>query len=402
MKYYGFNPFIRSFENGVEGILYNLLEKEILRVDYHLVSLFSGKVYKSIEEIERLSTGFRISKSELRDIIEEGLREGILLELEAPYWRNEAIPAMERQLLKQEILFFFRNIILQPSGICDRGCSFCNSYINCCCFADSNSWSRSQLDNLLKDLRRYRGSLGCVHIMGGNPLLYDDLAYLLGALKNLGFKVIELKIPFSKLLFNKADVLGNLKKELRDILKLTYMIFTSFADIDESVLRVLLDIESDPVFELMIDGDRPDKTSEIENILGNNRVSKNYLLRKDRSNIEWYAKSVNEDFLEGLSLEDFYFRKSLHRCWGNSFSINSRGDIRPCLWSDTIVGKWNNGFVIDYFDDLENKEKFWLRNHLGNIQGCSGCIYRFGCRDCRVAAEFLSNKKNTKNPLCNK
>jgi hypothetical protein len=39
-------------------------------------------------------------------------------------------------------------------------------------------------------------------------------------------------------------------------------------------------------------------------------------------------------------------------------------------------------------------------NNLESIETCKDCIYRYGCKECRVTAEFVASKRMAKNPLC--
>jgi len=69
------------------------------------------------------------------------------------------------------------------------------------------------------------------------------------------------------------------------------------------------------------------------------------MLKLDSSNIQWYKEKINEDFLEGLEYHNFFIRKHLHKCWGCSFAINSKGDLKPCLWSDQVFSPWKEGEI---------------------------------------------------------
>ncbi len=125
-------------------------------------------------------------------------------------------------------------------------------------------------------------------------------------------------------------------------------------------------------------------------------------MKKDMSNLEWYKERIKDYSLEGVFLYEFYYRKNFHRCWGNSFSIDCEGNVKPCLWSDLIFGNWKNGNIADILANSVIGDAFGIVNSLGKIEGCKDCIYRFGCKYCRVITEFLTGKRQAKNPLCEK
>ncbi len=181
MRFYGFHPFIRAYCNERRGIIYDLLEASIYEVPPQIVKLFSGKIYKSYDDLLKEASEYGIDEKELKNIIEEGKNSGIILELSKAYWKNEIKTPLETELSmggKTSPVFFSR-IILQPTGICNKNCSFCNNFINCCCFTRKREWSKEEMRALMDDFQRYRGMVNTIELYGGNPLLYSDFGELL-------------------------------------------------------------------------------------------------------------------------------------------------------------------------------------------------------------------------------
>ncbi len=395
MKHFGFNPFVRALRNQKEGIIYDLLEGNIYIVPPQVVDLFSGKTYKSYEKLKRDASKSMIGEEELKKLIEVGKSTGVILEVSKSYWRNEIMPPMEYQFpSKGEIVFSFKKIWLQPSGKCDRKCDFCNSFLNCCCFSNGKEWRKNELEILLKDLERFEGFIELLEIFGGNPLLYSHIEVLLSGLKRLKPKLINLNIPITSTQQLLDERIRKLKQYCKIDFEITFLVFQTSKDI--SLLKVS-ELAGRNKIKILLVGEKNEFRKELKE---KSTFKLEYLLKKDLSNIEWYKEKVKDNFLEPVYFFDFYYRKYSHRCWGDSFSIDSEGRVKPCLWSDRIFGSWDKGRIIHIIDELNLEESFGMQKSLGKIEGCGDCIYRFGCRDCRVIAEFLSGQPKAKNPLC--
>lgn len=97
-------------------------------------------------------------------------------------------------------------------------------------------------------------------------------------------------------------------------------------------------------------------------------------------------------------LFNFCYSKKFNPCWGNKVAVDSCGSIKPCLWSNEILGN-----VLDH--DLKTLildgafDKYWLLTK-DKIDVCSDCEYRYGCRDCRVLAIKEGGSVTAKYPLC--
>lgn len=398
MRYYGFNLFIRAFHNGKEGIVYDLLEGNIFKVSPHIVELFSRKTYQSYKDIIKQAMKFQMNEKEIRNIIDEGLNNGIICELRGDYWRNEIIPPIELQAIKKEFVFFYKRIYLQPTGNCNIKCDFCNTFLNCMCFKGEREWSEDELENILMELKRFKGIIEEIEIWGGNPLLYSGLEKLIIGLNRAQPRLVNINIPLFIPIPEVEDKILKLKNICKTHFSLTFLLFPENKD----SLLILLNLKSRINLKIkFLIAEEPFCKKDMNNIhYENSLFSKEYLLRKDLNNLDWYKNAIKTNFLEGVTFYDFYFRKNFHRCWGCSIAIDFNGNIKPCLWSRYAFGHWKDGKIMHFLDDLKNTELFWLDVNFGNIEGCKDCIYRFGCKDCRVITEFLTRNIKSKNPLC--
>jgi len=398
MKYYGFNPFIVAVHQNEDGLLYDLLKADVYQIPAHFLKIFDRNYYTAYETLMQRAINAGIEETQLQSFLKEGMEIGNILEFPGPFWRNEVGTTLETGFNSPEkrIPGEYLNVWLQPSGKCDHVCDFCNNYVNCVCMSNDNEWSESELKNLLEDLWRYKKVLLKVSIHGGNPLLYPYIDNLLAGLDELEPLSIKLVLPA----LSNPDFINNKIKKLKDALRsnftVSYNIYPNHWNMHDIINLILPDSE----INLLLDSGLSEEIDEASIKRRGYRIKKKYLLKSDLSNIMWYKEKIKEDFFESLEYNEFFRRKHLHKCWGCSFAINSRGEVKPCLWSDQIFSSWENGRISQILIDDPAVNIFYRENNLENIEGCKECIYRYGCKDCRVTAEFLARERKAKNPLC--
>jgi radical SAM protein with 4Fe4S-binding SPASM domain len=392
----GFGPFINISQDRQSALVYDLTNGNVYEVTPLIARLLSGKTYSSYDEI--LREGREIGKENIDKIIKEGKANGIIVETNKPYWRNTFISPLEAEVLSKSYSLVFRKIILQPSGRCDKECKNCNMFVNCTCFKDDNEWTERELACFMKDLERFRGLTYVVDIFGGNPLTYAYIEKMILGLNKLLPHYIKLNIPISAATSFVEEKVANLRRLCKTKLIPNYICFPEDKEILLSFLkskmsgRILLMLSEEP---------NSDLCNMITKIRKTYRFSTNYLLRRDLENLNWFKKQFNENGFEGVTLYDYYYRKHFHRCWGYSFSIDCWGNLRPCLWSGIILETWKNGKVLEsYLDNYNATMGFWEETSLERIEGCSNCVYRFGCKECRVISNFLTGNKKSRNPAC--
>lgn len=151
------------------------------------------------------------------------------------------------------------------------------------------------------------------------------------------------------------------------------------------------------------------------------KILKKFLIDCDIYKIVFYGKSNIDDIFPELMIEkkEKSFNKCLERlkiekkfnefnyksynfnmiynpCWGGKIAITKKGEIKPCIYSNIIIG--------NLFDNLMEKiiptiMKYWTINK-NKIKKCRDCEFRFICFDCREIS--LREKKDLfeTNPYC--
>ncbi|MGE5341997.1 MAG: radical SAM protein [Candidatus Omnitrophota bacterium] len=400
MNHYGFNPFIVAVHQNDDGLLYDLLKGDVYQIPANLIKLFEKKIYTPYETLIQQGTTAGIAEDQIQSFLNEGMEMGIILEFPEPYWRNEIQTPFETGFNSSEkyIPGEYFNVWLQPSGKCDQNCAFCNSHVNCGCGSTDTEWTEKELETFLTDMHRYKRMLLKFNVHGGNPFLYPHIERLINGLQTLDPLVIRIVLPATCHPKLYRDKIRKFKESSKSDVYLSFNLYPNYWDIE----RVMDGISSGEEINLLLDANTKESIDADALKKRGFRINKKYLLKQDRSNVDWYKEKFNADFFESLQYNEFFMRKHLHKCWGCSFAINSDGELKPCLWSDQVFSQWQDGKVSHILIDDPDINWFYRDNNLENIDGCNACIYRFGCKDCRVTAEFLAGKRRAKNPLCDK
>jgi len=398
MKYYGFNPFIYAVSNDKEGLLYDLLDGDVYQIPAHFVEIFEKNRYTAYESLLHKCKQMEIGEDQLKTFLNDGMKGGMILEFPKPYWRNQVKTPMETGFTSPEkrIPGEFFNVWLQPTGKCDLTCEFCNSYVNCACRTNGDQWSENQLNNLLADLWRYKGMLYNISIHGGNPLLYPHLDTLLTGLEKLEPLAIKLVLPASSSPDSYKTRVQEIRSRADSKVFLSYNVYANHWNTHALIDQLLPHSEINLLLDSSLENEIDEAALKDKSFV----VNRQYMLKLDSSNIQWYKEKINEDFFESLEYHTFFIRKHFHKCWGCSFAINSKGDLKPCLWSDQVFSPWKEGEISHLLIGDSEITLFYVDNSLENIETCKDCIYRYGCKECRVTAEFVAGKRMAKNPLC--
>ncbi len=91
MKTYGFHPFVRTFVNEKKGMIYDLLDGSAYQVDSKVIELFRSKTYQYLVTIEDKAAKFGMRPNDVKRILEEGKRTGLIIDLNDAAWRSEVL-----------------------------------------------------------------------------------------------------------------------------------------------------------------------------------------------------------------------------------------------------------------------------------------------------------------------
>lgn len=92
----------------------------------------------------------------------------------------------------------------------------------------------------------------------------------------------------------------------------------------------------------------------------------------------------------------YLFCSKYNPCWGLSIAIDTNGDVKPCLWSDIIVGNLR----IDRFIDIKNELIYYWELNKEKIDICKECELKLVCSDCRVLAKQINGSIHAKTTSC--
>ena len=83
-----------------------------------------------------------------------------------------------------------------------------------------------------------------------------------------------------------------------------------------------------------------------------------------------------------LEIFNFFYSKYFNPCLGHQMAIDTRGEIKACLWLDEIIGNIHSDNLKDLI--ISGKfDKYWEIS-MEKIETCKDCEMRFICDDCRV------------------
>jgi len=95
---------------------------------------------------------------------------------------------------------------------------------------------------------------------------------------------------------------------------------------------------------------------------------------------------------------DFFYRQSFNPCLGHQVAVDCGGEIKPCLWSPTVLGKIGRERVADLIMK-GTFDPFWELTK-DKIEVCKECELRYACPDCRHTQPAGQDKQPMKPAFC--
>jgi radical SAM protein with 4Fe4S-binding SPASM domain len=93
----------------------------------------------------------------------------------------------------------------------------------------------------------------------------------------------------------------------------------------------------------------------------------------------------------------YLFNKKYNSCWGRQVAVTGNGSVRPCLFSDLIVG---NLYTAPVDPIIRALARYWNITK-DQVERCKECELRYVCFDCREIARRKNGGLYSPNPLCN-
>ena len=163
----------------------------------------------------------------------------------------------------------------------------------------------------------------------------------------------------------------------------------------EIVDKIIAGCEFIPVDKIRIDAEDGDwdKIEQIIDGIKCNRIQTNIhgLTGEEFQNLEGKChkkgitlEAVGKKDLQKYKLEifNFFYSKYFNPCLGHQVALDTRGEIKACLWLDEIIGNIDSDNLKDLI--ISGKfDKYWEIS-MEKIETCKECEMRFNCDDCRV------------------
>lgn len=92
----------------------------------------------------------------------------------------------------------------------------------------------------------------------------------------------------------------------------------------------------------------------------------------------------------------YAFNKYFNSCWGRKIAVTKDGKIRPCIFSQIIIGDLSNDNIGEI---VEKAKEYWIFTK-DKVERCKDCELRYACFDCRVIASEKDGNLLAVNPLC--
>ena len=127
------------------------------------------------------------------------------------------------------------------------------------------------------------------------------------------------------------------------------------------------------------------------------RLKQKIKIEKRKKN---FRKCIEKTCMKGdigtVNEHIYRFNKKYNSCWGSVLAVTKDHKVRPCIYSEIVVGDILNDDSADLFEKLQ---KYW---HItkDKVDKCKECELRYVCFDCREIPYRHSGVLHDSNPLC--
>lgn len=291
------------------------------------------------------------------------------------------------------------DLFLVITGGCNLNCTFCDASTNIKRLTGCKKW---EMDEILTEEdyysvieSSYRHGARNLHILGGDPMLRDNLLVnICKRAKLIGFSSIivyttgeSVKIANLKNICNVLviHITGYDEKTYNDICKNGdfYKCKRNIVEIINNKIPVYLNICLTPKVFREID-------LFEEFISAINPVGYNFsYIYLDSANTE-YMKALYDIRISHFSDIFFFHSERFHPCLYGKLTVFADGNVTVCplMKEESINNIRNNSFESIFME--QDYLRYWEMN-LGKIDGCKTCGYRYACLDCRAIEASKTN-----------
>ena len=113
-----------------------------------------------------------------------------------------------------------------------------------------------------------------------------------------------------------------------------------------------------------------------------------------------FNKCLNMSTINGvfgkISETEYNINKIYNSCWGRKIAITRDGMIRPCIYSEIVIGD----MLKEDIDAIIQKANEYWNITKDKVEICKDCEFRYLCFDCREIAYREFNNIFAPNPNC--
>lgn len=288
------------------------------------------------------------------------------------------------------------------------------------CYNESSSNKNDQLNTAdWMSAIEQSASIGCkkLQFIGGEPMLDYNIFQLINHARSLGFGFIEI---FSNgTLITREDI-----KKFKELdVNIAISLYSDQANIHDQItgvqgsfdktiksLEYLRDIGVNTRIGFVLmkqNQETAESTLKLISSFGFNTGSRPDIVRPlgrgdsrltpDKELVRKFGLTTSPNFI--TNPQDFNRNYFYNPCWYGKISVNSQGQISPCIMSENkTLGIFNNNSIIDTINS-EPTQRLWSLNK-DKIETCCVCEYRYACGDCRPLSETETNNPYGKTSRC--
>lgn len=387
MMYFYFFEDIRISKGTTKSLVYNIKNGTVLQISNTLYEILDC-LNKGMD-IETVCDNPILLKNSLEYLIDKKIGD---YTSEKKHNTHNSINAYNNRI---------KMLWLKITEACNYKCIHC--YDECNFKLNENSISLDKYVSVVRDLH-FSFGVDNVQLIGGEPLLKgkEFVFSLIGLLKTIGIKNIEIFTNCSLI----DDEYVNFLRE--NSVSIATSLYSQHADVHDKITTVkgsylktltackkLIECGVNLRIASTIMKENQEEITTIEKW-----VRKTLMINNSGFDIvRPIGRAVNKKHFpvelfnqyraitnKNIAIRGFkYYDNNMkyNSCWGNKLCIDYKGNLYPCIMSNTSFGTIKNAI------DLWTKETSPRFLHNDKITSCKECEFRYSCLDCRAMSESV-------------
>lgn len=175
---------------------------------------------------------------------------------------------------------------------------------------------------------------------------------------------------------------------------------SSFIDTNSLFNQVYLEVENEADIPLVVKKMKDMPFSVIIQYGHKKRISptlKNInIIRSEKLFTKCIEKNRKNGHFTVSSKLDYEFNKHYNSCWGRKIAVDKSLNVKPCIFSEIIVGN----IINDRMKSIMSKLDFYWRLTKKTVEKCKDCEFKYLCFDCREIPFRKTQNVYSENPDC--